>query len=201
MSGMKILIDDKDVENRAYYLPWHSDGTCYNFRCPDRQIYPDEIDKIKRPSYVETLVIACDLNDYNFIKGMKNLTQLYIYDGTTLEDISFVENLTKLRQLCIIKSHISSLNSIRKLIESKDVIYKKSSAGASPKEKLCMRLQYGFEGICIQTDAYDSDGTELLNDNICRDDIRVNDHLISYSERMRRRREKCMKRKGKGIEV
>lgn len=121
--------------------------------------------------------------------------------NTVLVEISFVENLTKLRQLCIIKSHISSLNSIRKLNESKDMIYKKSSAGASPKEELCMRLQYGFEGICIQTDAYDSDGAELLNDNICRDDIRVNDHLISYSERMRRRREKYMKRKGKGIEV
>ena len=75
--------------------------------------------------------------------------------NTVLVEISFVENLTKLRQLCIIKSHISSLNSIRKLNESKDVIYKKSSAGASPREELCMRLQYGFEGICIQTDAYD----------------------------------------------
>ncbi len=198
---MKILIDDKEVENRAYYLPWDSDSTCYNFRCPDRQIYPDEIGKIKRPSYVETLVIACALYDYTFIRRMKNLTQLYIYDGTTLEDISFVENLTKLRQLCIIKSHISSLNSIRKLIENKDMIYKRSSVDASPKEELCIRLKYGFDGICIQTDGYDSDGTELLNDNICRDDIRINDHLISYSERMRRRREKCMKRKGKGIEV
>lgn len=183
---MKILIDDKEVENRAYYLPWYSDATCFNFRCPDRQIYPNDIGKIKRPSYVETLVIACVLNDYSFIRGMKNLTQLYIYDGTTLEDISFVENLTKLRQLCIIKSHVSSLNSIRTLIEKKDMIYEKYIEGASPKEELCIRLKYAFEGICIQTDAYDSDGKELLNGNISRDDIRVNNHLISYGEHIRR---------------
>ena len=40
-------------------------------------------------------------NDYKFIGRMKNLTQLYIYDGTALEDISFLENLIKLGQLCI----------------------------------------------------------------------------------------------------
>ena len=138
-------------------------------------------------------MIACALKDYKFIGRMKNLSQLYIYDGTALEDISFLENLIKLRQLCIMQSHILSLNSLKKLIENKDLIYNKSSAGLSPKEEVCMRLQYGFEGICIQTDAYDSDGIELLNENICRDDIRINNHLISYGERIRKRREEHIK--------
>lgn len=95
--------------------------------------------------------------------------------------------------MCILQSHISSLNSLKKLIETKDLIYNKTSAGVSPKEEVCIRLQYGFEGICIQTDAYDSNGTELLNDNICRDDIRINNYLISYGERIRKRREEQIK--------
>ena len=72
-------------------------------------------------------------------------------------------------------------------------LHLKTSAGVSPKEEVCIRLQYGFEGICIQTDAYDSNGTELLNDNICRDDIRINNYLISYGERIRKRREEQIK--------
>ena len=56
------------------------------------------------------------------------------------------------------------------------------------------QFAYEFEGICIETDAYDSDGTELLRKNIVRDDIRVNHHIISYSETIRNKRIEMFKR-------
>lgn len=186
---MRILVDNKADKNRAYPLPWRNDANCFNFHCPDRQVYPDRLMEIKRPSYVETLVIACELEDYTFISRMKNLTQLYIYDGVKLEDLTFIKNLTKLRQLCICNSKISSLDSLKELIYTKERIYKELSTGATSMEEFRIRNLYAFEGICIQTEAYDSDGTELFNNNICRGDIIINRHVISYSERIRKRLE------------
>ncbi len=51
---------------------------------------------------------------------------------------------------------------------------------APKEEKFKCRSTYGFEGVCIVTDMYDSDATELVDDDMCRDEIRVNSHLISY---------------------
>lgn len=175
---MNIIIDDrddKDIKDRVYLLPWYSDAVCFNFHSPDRLIYPERINDIKRPSYVKTLVIACDLDDYTFISKMKNLSQLYIYSGVNIKELSFLENLLKLQHLCVLNSHISTLDSLKKLIEKKSELYKNT-----PKEeKFKCRLTYGFEGICIVTDMYDSDATELVDDDMCRDEIRVNSHLIS----------------------
>lgn len=188
---MRILIDDKEVKDRAYPLPWYSDATCFNFHCPDRQIYPDRIKEIKRPSYVETLVIACNLDDYTFIRRMKNLTQLYIYIGANIKDLSFLGNLLKLRQLCVLDSHITTLDTLKKLIDKKYAIYKSTPEN----EELKVRMIYGFEGICIMTDSYDSDGTELVKEGIAGDDIRVNKHLISYGYSIRKQREEMMQRR------
>lgn len=173
---MRILIDDKEDKDRMYPLPWYSDSHCFNFKCPNRQIYPDKITDIKRPSYVETLVIACKLDDYTFISRMKNLRQLYIYDGANITDLSFLKNLLKLHYLCVLDSHITTLEHLRELIDRKYEVYKR----ASKNEKDEVRLTYMFYGICIMTDAYDSDATELLKGDICKDEIRVNQHLISY---------------------
>ena len=145
---------------------------------------------IENPLSVTTLVIDCDLQDYSFICQMKNLTQLYIYTGTNISDLSFLEGLEKLKQLCILKSHITSLEILKKLIERKYEIYESIS-----KDEIMERLKYRFEGICIQSDAYDSDGTELVKSGICTDDIRINEHLISYAYSLRKRREE----KNKGL--
>ena len=185
---MRILIDDKEVEERAYPLPWYSDATCFNFKCPGRQLSPDILGDIKRPSYVETLVIACDLEDYSFIGRMKNLTQLYIYSGNNINDLAFLETLVKLRHLCILDSHITSLDSLKSLIVKKYKLYKSVPAS----EELKWRLTYGFEGVCIMTDAYDSDATELVKECICTDEIRVNNNLISYGYSIRKHREEMM---------
>lgn len=190
---MKILIDDKEVKDRIYPLPWYSDSVCFNFMSPDRHIYPDEIGTIKSPSYIEALVIACDLNDYDFISRMKNLTQLYIYSGRNVKKLSFLEPLVKLKHLCILDSHIASLDSLKQLIEMKYKLYK----SMPKKEELRWRLTYGFDGIYIMTDAYDSDATELVKEDICTGEIRVNNNLISYGYSIRKCREEIMRQRQK----
>ena len=80
-----------------------------------------------------------------------------------------------------------------KLINRKYEIYEGIS-----KDEIMERLKYQFEGICIQSDAYDSDGTELVKSGICVDDIRINQHLISYGYSLRKRQEdEMMKNKCK----
>ena len=189
---MRILIDDEQIENRAYIMPWYNDGTCFNFQSPDAQINPEKVNDIENPLSVTTLVIGCDLQDYSFIRQMKNLTQLYIYTGTNISDLSFLEGLEKLKQLCVLKSHVTSLESLKKLIERKYEMYESIS-----KDEIMERLKYRFEGICIQSDAYDSDGTELVKSGICTDDIRINEHLISYAYSLRKRREEMIKNRKK----
>ena len=75
---MRLLIDTNDDINRMYMLPWSNESTCFNFKAPEKHVFPDRTSDIKRPSFVETLVITCDLEDYSFIGRMKNLTALYL---------------------------------------------------------------------------------------------------------------------------
>ena len=175
-------------------MPWYNDGTCFNYKRPDTQIHPERVNDIENPLSVKTLVIECNLKDYSFISQMKNLTQLYIYTGTNITDLSFLEGLEKLKQLCILNSHIASLESLKKLIDRKYEIYEGIS-----KDEIMEGLKYRFEGICIQSDAYDSDGTELVKLGICVDDIRINEHLISYAYSLRKRREEMAKKLEKGL--
>lgn len=199
------VTDYKTIEHRAYPLPWDSDGTCYNFHEPDHEITSDELTEIDA-SGVETLVIYRPLDDYSFITGMSNLTQLYIYDGSALTDLSFLEHLINLRQLCILGSHITSLEGLKELIATKDKIYKESITEATnPKEECIIRHKYALEGVCIQTDAFDCDPMDIYNDHICRNEIRVNTHLTSPASRMKINREERVnqllkKKKGGGIE-
>lgn len=127
------------------------------------------------------MVVNCDLPSYGFISSMVNLTQLYIYKGNNVSDLGFLKNLVKLRQLCVLDSHIESLQSIVELIDSKYKCYKEL-----PEEKNFLgRITYGFEGVCIQSKAYHGDGSELLKADICSSDILVNKNRITFKEIMK----------------
>ena len=176
---MRVLIDTEDRKNMRYVLPWASDGTCFNFKSPTKVIYP--CSAICEPEKVETLVVNCDLPSYGFISSMVNLTQLYIYKGNNVSDLGFLKNLVKLRQLCVLDSHIESLQGIVELIEAK---YKHCKELPEGKDFLG-RITYGFEGVCIQSDAYHGDGSELLKADICSSDILVNKNRITFKEIMK----------------
>ena len=176
---MRVLIDIEDRRNMMYLLPWASDGTCFNFKAPTKVIYP--YSAICEPEKVETLVINCDLPSYEFISSMVNLTQLYIYKGNNVSDLGFLKNLVKLRQLCVLDSHIESLQSLVELIDLKYKCYKEL-----PEEKEFLgRITYGFEGVCIQSDTYHGDGSELLKADVCSSDILVNKNRITFKEIMK----------------
>lgn len=119
---MRVLIDTEARRNMMYLLPWASDGICFNFKSSTKVIYP--YSAICKPEKVETLVINCDLSSCEFISSMVNLTQLYIYKGNNVSDLGFLKNLVKLRQLCVLDSHIESLRSLVELIDSKYKCYK-----------------------------------------------------------------------------
>lgn len=179
---MRVLIDTEDRRNMRYLLPWASDGTCFNFKAPTKVIYP--YSAICEPEKVETLVINCDLPSYEFISSMVNLTQLYIYKGKNISDLGFLKNLVKLRQLCVLDSHIESLQSLVELIDLKYKCCKE----VSEENNFLGRIIYGFEGVCIQSDTYHGDGSELLKADICSNDILVNKNRITFKEIMKNQR-------------
>ena len=176
---MRILIDNHNRD--IYELPWSSDATCFNFKAPDKWITPGtEKDQIKRPSYVETLVIGCELDDYSFVSRMKNLNQLYIYDGMNLETLDFLENLVYLQQICIC-CNTKSVDPLLRLIEKKYALYKQMPE----EEDFKGRLMYGIDGLFLFAPSYKGDVSIFLKSDICRSDIIINNQRITYSEIMR----------------
>ncbi len=170
---MRILINDT-LEKQSFWMPWDSDATCYNFKFPEETILPDKLDTIEDKYAVKTLVIKCDLPDYRFISEMKNLTQLYIYTGNNISDLSFLEDLVKLQQILIVGTHIASLESLVKLIKAKKKLYDEMPDNSM--QKIFIKI----DGVCIQSDGYIGDGSELIMQNICSTEIIVNKNTISF---------------------
>lgn len=119
---MRLLINNEKNTDIMYPLPWKYDSTCFNFKAPKLAVTsPTEINS---PQEVETLVVACDLPDYHFISKMVNLEQLYLYVGRNINELSFLENLVRIRQLCISGANFKSLDGLVKLVEKKSKLYK-----------------------------------------------------------------------------
>lgn len=150
----KILIESTQTNPRdcSYGLPWEHDSNCYNFRMPEECVTVSNIEKIT-PKDVEVLVIGCDLDDYDFIAGMENLKQLYIYKGENLCDLSFIEYLMNLNHLYIAESRICSLKELENLLIYQRE-YKKSMTGPA-------KVLFGLDCICIRSES-DLDGSGIL---------------------------------------
>lgn len=119
---MRYIMIANSKSEYAYNLPWHHDSACYNFRIPTETLSYEQIKDISDPESIETLVIVEPLDNYDFIRGMVNLRYLYIYNDGELQDISFIEDLTKLFQIYIYKSQIKSLQSLTALMEKQKAI-------------------------------------------------------------------------------
>ncbi len=169
----RILIAGQKIS--SYGLPWDNDTACYNFRAPDEFICAKDACGIGGRDEIETLVTACELPDYSFVSDMVNLRQLYIYQGGSITDISFIEGLLYLRQLMIDRSHIESLAPLARLIGEKTRLYR-------AKPDLDGILKYKFEGIYIQSDKFDCDPREFIDDNTeYTSDFIVNKHRMSLA--------------------
>ena len=144
MTNIQIYPKDSKLNNEMYKMPWRHDATCYNFRKPEVFISDDEM--ITNPMDVETLVVTADLNDYRFIAKMKNLRQLYLYNAKNLTNLSFMEELIYLRQICIMHSEVRCLDGLDVLLSNKKM------AIDSNTDEFQARITYGIEGIYIHSD-------------------------------------------------
>lgn len=168
----KILIDNNQIINPrecTYGFPWRHDATCLNFRTPDEFIPYHDISNIPDKSDIETLVIGCDLEDYDFISDMTKLRQLYIYSGEKIRNVDFINHLVNLKQIYIVKSHIDSLDGLVKMLEEK-------RRRIDTETDMWKRIELGMEGICIESDCDSLDGKELLE--IYISEVIINGKLI-----------------------
>lgn len=101
-------------------IPWYYDSDAYNMRVPDTTIditkYEDMewVDLIEDIDEVDSLFIMTELPNYDFIRKMKGLTQLYIYSAPNLEDISFILDLPGLNYLFLNDTSIKDLKPLLK---------------------------------------------------------------------------------------
>lgn len=156
----RILIADNP--GSSYGMPWKGDAPCFNFKMPNEHFHVDEIENIGDKSEIGTLVIGCNLPDYDFISDMVNLQQLYIYSGKNLIDLSFIEGLVCLRQLYLAESHITSLEPFASLTAEKSRLYRE---GPNDIEHM---LKYAFEAVCLCSDRLDCDPNELTDKYVLR---------------------------------
>ncbi|MDE6732166.1 MAG: hypothetical protein K2J77_04745 [Oscillospiraceae bacterium] len=140
-----ILIADEP--GGSFGLPWKGDAPCFNFNVPRENIPADELPKIADKSEITTLVLGVDLQDYSVVSEFSELTQLYIYSGEKLTDISFIKPLVKLHQLYIAKSHISSLEPLEELIREKARLLLEN------KDNTNAFFTYYIEALCISSDS------------------------------------------------
>ena len=153
----RILIDncETDLTQCSFGFPWKHDSICYNFRRPDVFILANDIENIADVADIETVVIGCELENYDFIADMVNLRQLYIYDGRRIVDLQFIEKLLKLQQLYIQDSHVENLEGLVHLIDEKKKYY-------DQEDEFWEKIEYGMEGICIMSDGTSNSRKELL---------------------------------------
>lgn len=144
-----ILIANEPV--RGFPMPWRYDGTCYGFLSPTERLCRDELDKIGDGTDVEGLIICEDLPDYGFIAELLNLRQLYIYTGKILKDMEFVRPLTRLQNLYIRDSHISSIEPFEALAAEKTRLLEEANRDTKSIFTYCVR------GVYIGSDLLDCD--------------------------------------------
>ena len=164
----RILIENEILDHKAcsFGFPWKHDSICFNFNFPEECILKDDMKNIPDKTDIETLVIGCRLENYDFISDMVNLKQLYIYDGEDVTNLDFIKNLLKLDQLYIVGSHIRDIEPLR-------ILFKEKEKASAKEPDMFRRLGYMFSGICIETD-YDIENTEeLLDTTICISEIRI----------------------------
>ncbi|MDE6580116.1 MAG: hypothetical protein K2K41_06245, partial [Ruminiclostridium sp.] len=136
-----VLIAEEKIN--CFPMPWKHDSTCFNFRCPDEHFRSaEELGGLSDIADIETLVITSDLEDYSFISGMTELRYLYIYSGSNLGDMSFIEDLVCLQHLCLCKTHIASFDPLIRLGEKKYKLFMGS-------DDLFTRLRYSLCAVYI----------------------------------------------------
>lgn len=164
----RILIENEgiDATQRGFGMPWAYDATCYNFRMPNETIAAEEVTTLANKKEIESLVIGCKLNDYSFIKDMKNLRQLYIYNGDHMEDMDFIKELVNLSQLYIANSHIRSLEPLLRLISLQKI-------RVEQEENAMKRMFMTIQAICIESDN-ELDGSELLESGVYISEFIIN---------------------------
>lgn len=150
-----VLIAEEKAN--CFPMPWKHDSTCFNFRCPDEHFRSAE--ELGDVSDIETLVITSDLEDYSFISGMTELRYLYIYSGSNLKDMSFIEDLASLQHICLCKTHIASFEPLIRLGEKKDKLLKGS-------DDLFTRLRYSLRAVYIDSDCLEFDPQWLKESKI-----------------------------------
>ena len=154
----RILIEKEmtDPKHCSFGFPWENDSTCFKFEIPEECVLAEDIDKITDKDNIETLVIGCDLDSYDFISDMVNLRFLYIYEGSNVRSLDFVEKLVRLQQLYIVNTHISDLSPLYPLVVEKERLINKETS-------LMKGFDYMISGICIETDKEIEDAYKLLN--------------------------------------
>lgn len=164
----RIMIEKNNVDIKNYSLgcPWRYDATAYNFKFPEEVVSVSDIEKIDYWEDIQSLVIGCDLDNYDFIAKMTNLRQLYIYTGKNLQDISFLKNLSSLSHLYIADSHIESLNALKELITDQK---RQFDAEKDFHKKLFMVI----DAVCVNS-SYELDGNELLEPGAYITEVIVN---------------------------
>lgn len=169
----RILIENHEMNpgECSYGFPWKHDVTCYNFRAPEELVLDKNINHITDKANIETLVIGCDLEDYDFISDMVNLRQLYIYSGNNLNSIAFIKNLVNLQQLYIVGSHIDTLDDLVRLIEQKKKMY-------DAETDMWKRIGFGMEGICMESDCDGIDGNVLFTPGLYIGEVIMNHKRI-----------------------
>ena len=122
-----ILLVDKEVnaEKMGYSIPWNSEAAGFNMHFPETAINitadaeTNWINKLGNPEEITAIFIECPLKkiEYHILDNMSHIEQIYISNAEELDNIEFLRDKARLKDLYVSDSKISNLNPLVELMK------------------------------------------------------------------------------------
>ena len=122
---LNIGITADGARCKGISVPWVKTARAFNMRRPHVYIAPEDLhdaelmDKI-RSFRVQGCYVFCPLEEYGFLAGFKDLTDIYLANAVNLKDLSFLESLQAWKMLNVENASLPDLAPIPRSLQNSE---------------------------------------------------------------------------------
>lgn len=95
-------------------VPWESSANAFNMKLPDLYLAPEDLQggvlqQLQAEKIIDGCYIFTPLEDYSFLEELTQLKDLSIYYGDGLRDVSFLQKMTECRLIFLHRAQLERL--------------------------------------------------------------------------------------------
>ena len=115
-----IGISQGGVPRGVIGVPWIRSSHAFNMKTPDVFLAPEDLQDEELMAWLESLhVMGCyiftELPDYGFLRRFRELFNLYILRGSSIQDLGFLEGLEELNMIFLQDEQLKELDMLVRL--------------------------------------------------------------------------------------